>query len=128
MRGHLRGRCRARPPLAPSGCCSDGYGLPPRAEAFAGNDVYELGFGVDSIEHLGFDERVDCGSVLLASVGCCQQPIFTTYGEATDRALGDIAVDLECAVFEIGRQSGEPRQRMANVDGRAAQHSQKEPH
>jgi len=58
--------------------------------------------------------------VLLASVGCCQQPIFTTYGEATDRALGDIAVDLECAVFEIGRQSGEPRQRMANVDGRAA--------
>ena len=52
-------------------------------------------FGIDLVELGGLDEAVDrCGAVA-ALVGACEQPVFATDGDAAQRALGGIVVDLE---------------------------------
>lgn len=64
----------------------------------AGKDGAEIGFGVDAVELCRFNERVDGGGTFAASIGACEEPVLATKCDATDRALGGIVVDFECAI------------------------------
>ena len=46
----------------------------------AGEDIAEVGFGIEAVELGGFDERVDRGGALAAGIGAGEQLILAAEG------------------------------------------------
>ena len=66
----------------------------------AGEDVGEIGFGIDVVEFAGLDERGEDRPMLAAAVGAGEQCILSIEGERTDGAFDDVGIDLDAAVIE----------------------------
>src|SRR5262245_36158056 len=59
-----------------------------------GEDVAQVGFGVEPVELGGLDQGVHGGGPDAALVGAGEQPVFSSESDATDGALGGVVVDL----------------------------------
>ena len=46
----------------------------------AGDDVAEIGFGLEAVELGGFDDGIDRGGAGSAGVGTGEEPVFTAHG------------------------------------------------
>src|SRR6478609_367259 len=62
----------------------------------------------------GLDERGDDGPVLAATIGACEERIFTVQRDGADRALHDIRIYLDAAIIEEAGQSLPTRERVAD--------------
>ena len=80
----------------------------------AGDDVGEIGVGLDADQLAGLDERGDHGPVLGTTVGAGEQCILASEGKGPDAALDNVVVDLNAAVVEEQAQSLPARQRVAD--------------
>jgi len=58
----------------------------------AGEDVAQIGFGVEVVELGGFDEGVDGGGALTAGIGSCEEIVLAAESDAADGALGGVVV------------------------------------
>src|SRR5665213_2050046 len=65
-----------------------------------GDDVGEVGLGLDAAELAGLDERGDDGPVFTTGVGAGEESIFSVERDRADRALDDIRVDLDATVID----------------------------
>ena len=65
-----------------------------------GEDIGEVGLGIDAVEFAGLDQRCDDGPMFAAPVGAGEERIFTIQGNGTDAALDDVGVDLDAAIVE----------------------------
>lgn len=65
-----------------------------------GDDVGEIGVGIDAAQFAGLDERGDGGPIRSTCVGTREERIFAIESNRTDPALDDIGVDLDAAIVE----------------------------
>ena len=80
-----------------------------------GQDVGEVGVGIDVVELAGGNQRGEHGPVLGAAVGPGEQMVPATERDRPDGALDDVAVELDAAVVEEAAQPLPARQRVANL-------------
>lgn len=71
----------------------------------AGDDVVEVGGGIDAVELAGLDERGEDRPVLGAAVGAGEEVVLAAERQGSDGAFDDVVVDLDAAVVE---EAGEP--------------------
>lgn len=72
----------------------------------AGQNVPEIGLGIEAVELGALDQGVDDGGALAAGVGAGEEPVLTADGERPDRAFGGIVVDLQIAMVGIAGERG----------------------
>ena len=70
----------------------------------AGENVAEVGFGVEAVELGGLDEGVGRGGASSAFIRSGEEIVFAAQGNAAQGALGGIVVDLQPAVVEVASQ------------------------
>lgn len=70
----------------------------------AGEDIAEVGFWVEAVELCGFDERVDGGGAFSTGIRSGKEIILAAEGDAADRTLGGIVVDLDLAIVDVACQ------------------------
>ena len=86
----------------------------------AGDDVGEVGVGVEAVELAGLDERGDRRPVLAAAVGSGEERILPVQGDGSDTALDHVGVDLDAAVIEEAGKPGPAGERVADGFGEPA--------
>ena len=74
--------------------------------------VTQPGFGVDTVQLGGAEQRVDRGGALAAAVGAGEQIIAAADGHATQGAFGRGVIDLDGAVVAIAQQRRPPLERV----------------
>ena len=82
-----------------------------------GEDVGEIGLGIDGVQFAGFDERGEDRPVLAAAIGAGEERVLAVECERADGALDHVGVDLDTAVVEEARQARPARERVANGFG-----------
>jgi hypothetical protein len=75
--------------------------------------VAQPGFGIDLVELGGLDEAVDGGGAVAALIGAGEQPVLAADGDAAQRALGGVVVDLEPPVVDVAGERRPARERIA---------------
>ena len=76
----------------------------------AGEQVGEVLLRVDAVELGGFDQGIERGA-FAAGIGAGEQVIFAADGDAAQRPLGGIVVELQAAVVEAANSAFQ-RERM----------------
>ena len=71
---------------------------------WAVEDVPKMGFGIELVELGRAEEPVDGGCALAAFVAAGEGPVAAGAGDAAQRVLGDVVVDLEVAIVEEAGQ------------------------
>src|SRR3546814_2251609 len=88
-----------------SDVCSSDLELIPSGRWPAGryllDDVGDIGLRLNPIELGGLDDGVDSGGAFAAGLRSGEQPVLAADGDRSDRALGDIIVDLRSSFVEI---------------------------
>ena len=65
----------------------------------AGENVAEIGFGINGVELAGFDEGVDGSGAIAAPVGSSKEIVLAAKGNAPDGALSGVVVNLDTAIM-----------------------------
>ena len=84
----------------------------------AGQDVTQVGFRVEAVELGRFGERVDGGGTLATRVRSGEEIILAAKGDAADRTLGGIIVDLDAAIVDVAGLGIPTIQRIAHGGGK----------
>ena len=69
-----------------------------------GDDVSQIGVGLDIVELAGLDERSDDCPVLAATIRAREERILAREGDWPDAALDHVRIDLNAAVVKKARQ------------------------
>lgn len=83
----------------------------------AGDDVREVGLGIDAVELAGLDERGDDGPVLGTAIGAGEQGVLPGQGQRADGSLDDVVVELDAPVIEEEAEPRPARERVADRFG-----------
>ena len=86
----------------------------------AGDDVGQVGLGVDAVQLAGPDERGQHGPVLGATVGAGEEMVLPPEGQGSDGALDDVVVDLDLAIIQETGQAFPAGQGIADRLGELA--------
>ena len=76
--------------------------------------VDEIDVWFDVVEFCRFDQRADDRPPFATTVAACEQLIFSSKPDGTDRAFDGIGVEFNTAVMEEARQALPSRKRVAN--------------
>src|SRR5690349_5885110 len=85
-----------------------------------GEDVAQVGGGLDTVELGGLGQGCDGGSVFGAAIGSGEEMILSAKGNGPDRALDGVGVHLDPAVGEEEGQAGPPAEAVADGSGQRA--------
>lgn len=69
-----------------------------------GEDVAEIGEGIDAVQLACIDQAVDDGGALTSVVGTGEQPVLAAEGDTPERILGAVIVDLQAVILSIAGQ------------------------
>jgi hypothetical protein len=72
----------------------------------AGEDVAQVGFGVDAVQFAGFDQAVDDGRALATAIRAGEEPVFPAEGNAAQGIFGAVVIDLQAAVVGVADKRG----------------------
>ena len=86
----------------------------------AGEDVTQVGFGVDAVQFAGFDQAVDDGCAVATGIGAGEEPVFPAEGDAAQGVFSAVVVDLQAAVLGIAGQRRPVGRGVADRLGKAA--------
>src|SRR5271165_5329333 len=86
----------------------------------ASEHAVQIGFGIETVELCGFDERVGRGGALTTGIGAGEHIILPTQGQRSDGALGGVVADLQVSIVEKTRERGPARARIADRSGQFA--------
>jgi hypothetical protein len=86
----------------------------------AGEDVTQVGFGVDAVQFAGFDQAVDDGCAVATGIGAGEEPVFPAEGDAAQGVFSAVVVDLQAAVLGITGQRRPVGRGVADRLGEAA--------
>ena len=64
----------------------------------AGEDVGEIGFGIDAVQFAGLDKRGVDGPMLATAVRSREECVLSIESERTNGAFDDVGVDLDVAI------------------------------
>ncbi len=70
-----------------------------------GDDVGEIGMGLDAIELCAFDERCDDGPMLRTAVEPAKRRILSDQGQRPDRALDGVGAVFDATVIKEEAQA-----------------------
>ena len=83
----------------------------------AAEDIGEPSLWIDLVELRGLDQRIGSRRSSTTSFGSGEQPVFSSDGYPPHTPFCRIVVDAQAAVTEIGAQSLEPRETVADGIG-----------
>ena len=66
----------------------------------SGDDIGEVGVGIDVVEATGLDEGIHGGGALTAAIGACERPIASSDCHGPQHALGGVVGHADPAVME----------------------------
>src|SRR5277367_338347 len=84
-----------------------------------GEDVAEIGVGIDAAAAAGLDNAVDDRAALSGSGFADEEPVFLANGGGSNGVFDEVVVDLQSAIFQEHRQGWPLAQGI--VDGLAEQ-------
>ena len=71
----------------------------------AGEDVGEIGFGIDAVQFAGLDERSVDSPMLAAAVRSGEECVLPIESQRTNGAFDGVGVDLDVAIVEEAGQA-----------------------
>lgn len=95
----------------------DVFDLPVGQVREAGEDVPQVGMGIEAAAAAAFDEAVKDGSALAGFGVADEEPVLLADGGGTDGVFDPVVVDFDAPVFEVDAQRGPLAERV--VDGLA---------
>ena len=69
----------------------------------AGNDVSQVGLGIETVQFAGRNKRIDCGAAFTTTVGAEVEEVFPAESNSSQCTLRRIIVNLDAAIVDIQR-------------------------
>jgi len=88
--------------------------------ADAGNDVTQVGLGLDAVERCGADQRVEESRSLASGIAAGEQPVLSSNSYGPDGVLGRIVADLQSTAIEVAGQRRPSRAGITDGTGEIA--------
>ncbi len=82
----------------------------------AGDGIRQPSFWIYVVELGCLDEAEDAGGAVAALIGAREQPVLAATGDAAQRALGRVVIDLEATIVDVVGERRPARERVADAD------------